>query len=1063
MTPIRLNIILESRLLILSAICAVFLWISSGLYAQDYDFKRINITNGLNNNTVFCVQQDQKGFIWIGTADGLNRYDGSRFKLFNYITDEKTTSGVLYIWQLLIHSNGTIWVASQRGIFVFDDKTELFTKVRDFPAGEMIFGMIEDATGKVWIPAGKEIYRCEPESRKAEKIVEGKEPFTNIIFTKNKQIWVGTQDGKIGMWNPKTSSFEFYQVFGLVETSNIHEVLKIFEKNERYFWIGSRKGIKIFDVQTKTVSPQLITNSSEELKIRDITEINDNEFWLASKNGIYVLDSSGHLLHIIRAEKNNAAGLSSNVVECIFKDKEGGKWCGSLYTGLNYYPPQNDAFKIYLPDNQEGSPKNENFTNVVGDKFGNIWMAGDKGLDKLNSATGKFEHFSKKEKLRKISGNDLLGLATDGDRLWVGVFYYGIDVLNINNGKMEKTFPAGDNPFSLKNNQLMSIYPSRDNKTVWVGTVKGIYRYDKRTVRFSKSDYFPPNSPFNTIIESDDGTIWGLSDRLYYYNESKKIKGSIKIFYGGKELLPTGINSSAIISQDGIFWIGTGNGLVRFDFLTKKAELYTVNDGLPSNIVSSLVEDKYGDIWVTTSRGIISFSPSTKTVSRFSKIEGYSAGQFSYVTSFSTQDSFVYLSTQGAVVRANPSLLQRKKVVTPICITDISIFNNSLKIDTIKGPLKVSTIYTNNITLKNDQHSFSIEFSTLSYSDGNNEQYAFKMDGLDEDWQFIGNRSQINFTGLSPGKYKLKLALTEGKNIVNESIKTLSITVLYPFYRTNLAYIIYVLLLGGLIFVINNNYKNKLIEKQKIESEHFAIQKEKELYAFKSSFFTDVIHELRSPVTLLQAPLELAMNDSRDLPRTQKYLSMMSENIKRLTTLISELLQIKKAEAAQYKLQYEEIDLKDFINKRLFVFGSIIKEKDINVTLNIETIVTSVEADREALIKIVNNLLDNAFKYCNKNVKVNVGLKKNESKLIQIKIASDGPLIATENREKVFEPFFRMNDSRKIVGTGIGLALSRTLVNLQNGRLFVEDTNEANIFVLELPVKKNIFILAQKN
>ncbi len=243
----------------------------------------------------------------------------------------------------------------------------------------------------------------------------------------------------------------------------------------------------------------------------------------------------------------------------------------------------------------------------------------------------------------------------------------------------------------------------------------------------------------------------------------------------------------------------------------------------------------------------------------------------------------------------------------------------------------------------------------------------------------------------------------------------------------------------------------------------FAIQKEKELYAFKSELFTDIIHELRSPVTLLQAPLEMAMKDSRDLPRTQKYLSIMSENVKRLSKLISELLQIKRAEAAQYKLQYEEIELRDFFNKRLFVFEPIIRDKRIEFTSNIEPGVSSIEADREALIKIVNNLLDNAFKYGERIVKLNTGLNKINTNRVQIKIASDGPMISLENREKIFEPFFRMNETGKKTGTGILLTLSRTLSIIQNGNLYLEEDNEMNIFVLELPVKRNVFKLAENS
>ncbi|MEE6187117.1 ligand-binding sensor domain-containing protein [Niabella digestorum] len=1022
------------------------------IHAQQYISKNLNTNNGLSNNTVFTIQQDKRGFIWMGTADGLNRFDGKAFKKFNTISNNNKIKGPLYVWELLVHSNGSLWLATNKGLFIFNDTTELLDPVKNVPEG-VVHRMAEDQTGKVWLSLYNNLYECDPLTREAIKYPNYQnQKYTDIIVTDNHQMWVGTENGELGLWMPFERRFIFFPVSTHFQPASTRRIIRIFKKDDRTLWVGTLKGVTAFDIQQKKAQPvSLSFGESTNITVRDFQQVYPNEFWVATNKGIYILDSNGSYQNRILQSPENRNSLADDYVWWLLKDAEGGIWCATYHNGVSYYPPVSNAFEVYTANlHSSHGLWGKNFTNITEDDQGHIWIASAKGLNRFDPHTRRFEYFSQTPHQGAFSGEDLLGMVYDQGKLWLGVWLYGLQALDTRSKNIVEHYTAGTGTNDLKSNRIMSLHVDLNGKTIWVGTADGIFQFDKGTKRFTRSDHFPQQTPYNVITQTPDGTVWGLTHGLFFYNEKQNLKGEVKVMVDGKNILPTSINSALLVSRDGTIWLGTGNGLININIHTKKTYIYTSKHGLPSDIVTAIAEDNYGKLWVTTAAGIVMLDPATMALSRFEQIKEFSAGQFAYASSYKARNGDIYIATHGGIIRVNPDNIKTSTYKPPLYITEITMLNIPLTINPNKGPLKQSASLTHSITFTHKQSSFEIDFAALSYAAPDGIQYAYKMEGLDNNWYYIKDKRNVSFIAIKPGKYTFKVKATDNRGIWQDNERVLHITILNPFYATTWAYLTYVVLFFLLTYTSLKYYKRNLAERQKRNKLLYEIQREKEIYASKTEFFTHVIHEIKAPITLLKAPLEMAKIDTEDRPRTQKYLNIMEEGVQRSLNLINELLTLKKTESAQMQIQPERLELTPFLESVYFIFDPVIKQKQFAFKSIIEKGLTHIYADKEALTKIISNLLDNALKYGKSQIILKVQRSTDPDK-IEISVASDGDLIIPENREKIFEPFARLNPKGNLPGTGIGLALSRSLATLHRGSLVLEVSDSYNIFILTIP------------
>lgn len=1016
-------------------------------------FTHLNTEGGLSSYCTFATLQDRKGFIWIATADGLSRFDGYNYKVFRNFSNESKTEDNYLVLKLLERKSGELWVATNKGIYILNAYTEKFLRVENIPDG-IVMAMVEDTSGTIWISVNNNIYTCATKAKGQLLINREKYLFTTLAITESGELWTGTESGEIGYWQPRLKSFVFYKIFSDTQPETNRRIEKIYDKGNNNLLVGSRQGAKQFGRRSLAVTPLPVYNNEHKgVLVLDFIKMKVNEIWIASDNGIYIVDSIGSLLHHLQKNNTNPYALSDNTVQAFFKDKEGGLWINTYFGGVNYYALNNQTFENYFAGPGEHSLKGNIIINVTGDKKGNIWLAmEDGGLNKFIPATRQFRNFSPSNNKRKIAGQTIHGLMADSDDLWIGTSRLGIDILDIETEKVIRHITAGPGVFDLKSNMPLCFFQASD-KTIWIGTANGIFNFDKGLNRFTTPSSFPQNIIYYNLLESPDKTLWAATSKgVYFYNPLKKIIGRLKVMEGNKDLLSS--NPSILVFQttDLLLWVATRNGLFQINPSTNNVKKYTTASGLPSNIVNSITEDGQGNIWIATPKGLARLNKHTKTITTYSEVNRIQGGQFVFGSSYKAKDGHLYLGTLNGMIRFNPATLYKDVYTPPIYITNFSVFNVPLLIGDQKGALKKSILFTDTINLSYDQTSFNIDFAALNYKAPSNIKYAYIMEGLDNKWNFIKSNRTIYFTGLPSGNYTFKVRSTNSSGIWQNNERVLKINILPPFWKTTYAYVIYSLMLAGMLLLGIWQYKRRLISNHKRAIQIYEIQKEKEVYASKTTFFTNVVHELRVPVALLKVPLDMAVTDSKQLPRTQKYLAIMEKNVNRLLSLINQLLELQKARAAQFKLQPSYFPLRPLLDDFYFIFEPSIKAKKLQFDIQIVDNITHIYGDKEALTKIISNLWDNAVKYAGHQVKVHIAYSDSTQKELKITMSNDGNLIPPENRETIFEPFARLPRDKKINGSGIGLAMVQTLAILHKGSICLEVTEQFNIFILKLPL-----------
>jgi len=1036
----------------------IFFWINISIfsyhsYGQRYYFEHFQVEHGISNNTASCVLQDQKGFIWVGTKDGLNRFDGYAFKIFRNEKNDSTSLGNNSVWKLFESSNGTIWVGTEHGVFAYDPKLETFSHAAGTPK-QLVRAMVEDSDGNMWFIINFRLYMLSAKAKKVTAIQGEQLDFcTSLTLSTKKEIWVATMYGSIGRFNVNNKKFQFYSLFNHSPAPVSPWLERIFDTGEGYLLIGTAtQGIKKFNLSNNTYEDVLIYNADNtEIFARDFLKIKPDEYWIATESGIYIYNTALNTFVNLRKDYQNPYAISDNAVYSFCMDKQGGIWIGTYFGGINYLPNKSLVFQKYFPQFGTGSIKANAIREITSDNKENLWIGTeDDGLYQFNPQTGIFSNYKPSQKGQSIAHTNIHGLAYAQSKLWVGTFEHGLDAMQLPAGIVSNHYTA--NPASgLRSNFIHSLYKTAKDQ-LWVGTSNGIYLYNQKDNNFITPDYFPREAFYSSILELSDGSIIAgtFQDGLHYYSPLRNTYGRIQIIKDNVNLLAENRITYLFESKDKTIWIASEDKLYNINTKTNDVLIFSTTTGLPSNMIYTIAEDARNNKWITTSKGLVLMDRQYRILRIFTKMDGLLNDQFNYSSCYKTKDGTIYLGSVKGLVSFNPEDLKMEHYTPSVYITNISFFNNSLSVNPEKGPLRRSTLITEEITLPHDQSTFHIDFAALNFTSPGNIEYAYKLEYLDKKWNYIKKSRRVYFTNLAPGSYLFRVRSTDGDGKWAPNEKTLRIQILPPWWRTNRAYFIYSLLAALGVWGIVAFYHNRQLEKQQRSMEVFERIKEKEMYESKIDFFTKIAHEIRTPLTLIKAPLEKLMRGLTSIPQKEKYLAVMNKNTDRLLDLTNQLLDFRRLEAGAFALSLEERNINDLTKGIWNNFIPLAESKRIQMNFEAER-AYSCKIDEEATTKIISNLLDNAIKYCNSMVQLSITTQENG--LATIQISNDGPLIPADLRKKIFEPFFRSKKTDKITGTGLGLALSRSLAELQGGSLSMHVTDLLNVFVLKLPVQ----------
>ncbi|MEO6720289.1 MAG: two-component regulator propeller domain-containing protein [Ferruginibacter sp.] len=1018
-------------------------------FCQPYYFTHYQVENGLSNNAVMCSLQDHHGFMWFGTRDGLNRFDGLTFKIFRNNPDDSTTIGSNAITGLYEDDHDRIWAATEKGIYKYDETTEKFTQLKI--AGNYSIRNLKVIGDEVWYISLYNLYRYNEKTGVVTSFGINKE-VTAYCLMKNNTLWMSTSSGTIARYDYKQGSFTEYDLFKKSPNSVSKWIESIFDTGTGILLIGTlNEGLKSFDINSLNYKDELTFNPDKtEIIVREIIAINAAEYWIASQSGIYILNiQTGKYKHLTR-EQNNPYSLSDNIVHTLCRDNEGGIWAGTYFGGINYYPMQYVNFKKYFPMSCTNSISGYAVREIYNDKNGKLWIGTeDAGLNKFDPQTGLFQNFTDISK-QSISYSNIHGLLINDDRVWVGTYLHGLDVLDVNTGKKIRHYNTGNS--AIGSNFIYTLFKTNANEII-AGTDKGLYQYLPGQDNF-KMITDVQKVFYRTLCEDDEGTIWAgtYSDGVFYYNNKTGKHGQYLLKAGNPYSLPSNLINKIFKDSNGAIWFATEGGLCKYDKKLDRFERISASDGLPSNVTYSILEDERKNLWISTSKGLVCFSPLSKKIKVYTKSNGLLTDQFNYSSAYKDDKGQMYFGSVKGMITFYPDSIESTTFSPPVFLTGFQVYNKELAIDEKGSPLKNSISFTKYIELAYSQSSFSIDFAALSFNTPNTTRYIYKMGGLDKDWTLLETNRKAYFTELNPGTYTFKVSALTGATGKAGPPATLTIKILPPIWKTWWAYTLYVVALLSLAFFVIRHFINRSKERNKRKLERLEFEKERENYNDKIEFYINVAHEIRTPLTLIKGPMENIMDRADQIPLIKTSLEIMNRNTDRLLHLSSQLLDFRKAEMNGFRLNFSKEDISALFSDHYLNFKPLAEQKEISITVSFPKSFYAY-IDTEAFNKIMSNLWDNALKYGKSVVDVSMITYTDDRDAYTIIFKNDGYIVPYDMRDNIFKSFVRAKETARLPGTGIGLTLSRSLAEIHGGTLVMDFADKnMNTFILTLPI-----------
>lgn len=1043
------------------------------LVDEHYYFKNLSVQNGLSQNTVNAILQDKKGFMWFGTKDGLNRYDGLTFRKFKHGKHASKSIGNSFVTALYEDVKGNIWIGTDVGLYIYYPEKDSFRHFGELSAEHTkiehtVTTISGDEEECVWIAVETQGLFCYDLKKETLQNYSLKNfPFlsTNVqslVFDNSGTLWLGCYgDGlfyskdRLKTLRPYVSPVDNKQTY-------VNDVVTSIVKGDyNCLYIGSLKGgARELNLTSNKLHDLIsVDENGESVFCRNLLVASDNELWIGAESGIYIYHLRlGRYVHL-RSSTYDPYSLSDNAIYSLCKDREGGIWIGSYFGGVNYYPRFYTDFEKYYPKRMENGLHGKRVREFCRDNQGILWIGTeDGGLNRFDPETKTFSFFSPSTAFTNVHGLCLIG-----DNLWVGTFSKGVKVINTKTGAIVKTYQKTDSPRSLIDNSVFAICQTTTGD-IYLGTLFGLLRYKKLTDDFDRIPEL--NGRFIYDIKEDSGgNLWlaTYANGAYCYNVSEKKWTNYLHDEKNPKSLPYDKVISIFEDSHRQIWLTTqGGGFCQFHPNTKTFTCYDSTKGLPNDVVYQIVEDKDGFLWLTTNNGLIRFQPATGAMKVYTTANGLLGDQFNYRSSFEDEDGTIYLGSIDGFIAFNPQNFSENKYLPSVVITDFLLFGKEVYAGDPSSPLKKSITVSEQIVLRADQNSFSFRVAALDFQAPKMNRIMYKLEGFDKDWLPLGESPIITYSNLQYGNYTFRIKVSNSDGVWNEDEVTLKVHILPPFYLSVWAYCVYVLLIIGCSLYTILYFKRRSSRKHRRQMEKFEQEKEREVYYAKIDFFTNVAHEIRTPLTLIKGPLENIIWKKQVDAETREDLNVMKQNTERLLNLTNQLLDFRKTESQGFRLNFAKCNVTEVLKETYLRFTSLAKQKGLDFTLQVPETEFYAHVNQEAFTKIISNLLNNGVKYAGQYLHVFLDLPENaENQVFYIRTVNDGVIIPHEMKEEIFKPFVRFNerkDGKVTTGTGIGLALSRSLAELHQGTLVMGEEEMNNTFCLTLPVVQDMTI-----
>ncbi len=1084
--PVRFPIIgpvgfRSSRIFLFLACACLF---APCLRSQPVHFETI-AGEELTNETIVCMLKDRRGFMWFGTYEGIVRYDGYSFKTFRAPVGSPPLARDHLIYAMLEDKAGYIWIGSVgNGLDRFDPVSKSFRQYRHDSTNQAsighndIYALHEDRYGQLWVgtragldrydPAADRFIHVHPSHR--EGAPHSSDQVTAIYEQPGSQasLWVGTWGDGFFKYDVQRNSFVHFRKDQKLRSSLSDNFVRFFYQlsgQPEILWIGTNGGgLNAFDTRTNSFSVfynhPLNRSSISSNAVRCMLQDRAGNAWIGTTGGgLNLFDPSTELFKAFRNRPGDYRTICSNDIISLFEDETGILWAGTRNGLARFVPPQ-EQFTLYQSDPNERNSLSDNFLySLCEDRNGILWISSGGGLNRFDPRTQSFTSFRQEPgNPGSLANNFVRSIYEDkAGRLWVGNTEGALHLFDRNTGQATRISVRKEN--SPANEWAIRAIRETKDGTLWVGTSGGLFTVDRasltsRFVVLGPIGKDPSHlTQINCLYEDPEGILWigTHSEGVVKYDPVSRMVQS----YRWDAAVPGSISHNTVTfifeARDGTMWVATaGGGLNKFDKTTGRCVSYTKKAGLPSDVVYGALEDSHGNLWLSTNYGLSRFTPATGKVRNFNEHDGLQGMEFNTGSFVKSATGVMYLGGTNGLNAFSPDRLIDNNHIPPIVITKISVFDVEIDPDT-------SLTQRGELILSNDQNSFSFEFAALDFRNQRQNRYAYRLEPLDQKWIECGSRRFAAYSHLGPGTYTFRVKGSNDDGVWNETGVSLVVIITPPWWRTTWAYLGYAVGILGLFYAFRRYEKNRERLKHQAEIEHLEAEKLREIDQLKTRFFTNISHEFRTPLTLIEGPVKQLQSGEFTGDANEHY-DLILRNTHHLLHLVNQLLDLAKIESGGMKRHVRQHDLAATVKSIASAFESTAKQKGIE--LMIEGVEECIVGwfDRDAVEKIVTNLLSNAFKFTNNGAKVCVDVRQYVSELQHdagICVTDTGMGIPPEELDKIFERFYQVKASQnhEYSGTGIGLALTKELVELNHGGIHVaSDLGKGSMFSVWFPI-----------
>jgi len=1051
-------------------ILVVFLISSHTIAFQPTKFDHIKNTDGLSNNSVTSIVKDGKGYMWFGTYNGLNKYDGLRIKSYGKESDD-TGLPDIHITYLFSDSEGVLWVGTRNGGLVkYNQKSDNFSKInllgnQENPSME-IRAIAEDSNKNLWIGTISNGLFC-------------------VDYTGNIISHFSTS---------KSSSLQLI-------SNNITSLY--FDKIDKKLIIGSKSPfLESFEVNNidSSYSKYPLISLDKPIYPKKIVQDNDDNIWVATyKNGLFRIDKSTKNIRRWDTENSN---LDHNVIfNLSFRPEENSLWIATDGRGIQNYDIATDSFSSIVNSADPESLSSDSVLCFFKDELNNMWIGTQYGG--INISNALFRQYNPMNSFNGLTNNRVkCFLEYSKELIFIGTDGGGLSVHDRKDNSV-----GGVNLGNYKNLHINSLFKKRDG-SILIGTYgHGLLEYNpnnSRTKNLIKEWTFGNNDAGRFIqdaIEFNDLIIFGTPYGLYSINKKNQIE---KILLNNPDALLDSyqLNSIKCLAiQNNRVWVGTKAGFTSLDVegedfklnyykvvgknqgLTPQSEniinrievqanriLLCSDKGLKvfypederiteigssemlnNSMILDVIADEMGGFWICTDdKGLLKFTEEDEVIKLFNVENGLRDNSLNAI--LLTSDMKIFTGGNNGYNHFFPGNITKKIVDTKIHFTDFKLFNESVGFKNEGDFLKWHISYYDNLTLKSDQNDISFDFIALNYDAPRSNRYAYFLENYDQSWKHIGNSTTATYTHLPPGDYTLKVKATNSAGDLATRELTMGIKVLPPWYKTVWAYISYVILLGTLLFIFYKVSLKWAGLNHKLEIETLEREKKEALIKTRAEFFTNISHEFKTPLSLILAPIDIMLKKGSG---TMEDFGLIKQNANRLLRLVNQIMDLRRSETGNLKLHLEEFEINGFMQEIIQSFQVLSESRNISL-LYYPCEPTVLKQDKYKLDKIFFNLLSNAFKACGKGDSITVStniMDCAKGPCLEIIVEDTGKGIAKENLERIFDRYYHIEQNPG--STGVGLSLTKTYINFLEGEIkVVSKKGVGTYFTVSLPIEK---------